>query len=110
MNSLQIVETEKLRKYDLLANELGLIYKCSEEIISYVMNWDGIVTKYHKTYVKRLQIPMNVEAYIQSIEDDVKTENKKNILPLILDGTTTEKEPTINTNEELELEEEVEVV
>ncbi|TBU06893.1 hypothetical protein CWI38_2489p0020 [Hamiltosporidium tvaerminnensis] len=106
---------EKLRKYDLLANELGLIYKCSEEIISYVMNWDGIVTKYHKTYVKRLQIPMNVEAYIQSIvlkktEDDVKTENTKNILPLILNGTTTEKEPTINTNEELELKEEVEVV
>ncbi|TBT98133.1 hypothetical protein CWI39_2570p0010 [Hamiltosporidium magnivora] len=35
--SLQIVETEKLRKYDLLANELGLIYKCSVEIIPYVM-------------------------------------------------------------------------
>ncbi|TBU06043.1 hypothetical protein CWI36_0526p0020, partial [Hamiltosporidium magnivora] len=34
--SLQIVETEKLRKYDLLANELGLIYKCSVEIIPYV--------------------------------------------------------------------------
>ncbi|TBU20095.1 hypothetical protein CWI38_0134p0100, partial [Hamiltosporidium tvaerminnensis] len=66
-DSLQIVETEKLRKYDLLANELGLIYKCSVEIIPYVMTWDGIVTKYHKTYVKRLQIPMNVEAYIQSI-------------------------------------------
>ncbi|TBU05961.1 hypothetical protein CWI36_0543p0010, partial [Hamiltosporidium magnivora] len=29
--------------------------------------WDGIVTKYHKTYLKRLQIPINVEAYIQSI-------------------------------------------
>ncbi|TBU12460.1 hypothetical protein CWI38_0748p0020 [Hamiltosporidium tvaerminnensis] len=65
--SLQIVETEKLRKYDLLANELGLIYKCSVEIIPYVITWDGIVTKYHKTYLKRLQIPINVEAYIQSI-------------------------------------------
>ncbi|TBU10160.1 hypothetical protein CWI38_1977p0010, partial [Hamiltosporidium tvaerminnensis] len=54
-DSLQIVETDKLRKYDLLANELGLIYKY------------GIVTKYHKTYLKRLQIPINVEAYIQSI-------------------------------------------
>ncbi|TBT99921.1 hypothetical protein CWI39_1847p0010, partial [Hamiltosporidium magnivora] len=53
--------------YDLLANELGLIYKCSVEIIPYVMTWDGIVIKYHKTYVKRLQIPINVEAYIQSI-------------------------------------------
>ncbi|TBU13732.1 hypothetical protein CWI38_0349p0020 [Hamiltosporidium tvaerminnensis] len=66
-DSLQIVETKKLRKYDLLANELGLIYKCSVEIIPYVMTWDGIVTKYHKSHIKRLEIPMNVEAYIQSI-------------------------------------------
>ncbi|TBU12772.1 hypothetical protein CWI38_0635p0030, partial [Hamiltosporidium tvaerminnensis] len=57
-DSLQIVETKKLRKYDLLANDL---------IISYVMTWDGIVTKYHKSHLKRLEIPMNVEAYIQSI-------------------------------------------
>ncbi|TBU05875.1 hypothetical protein CWI36_0560p0010, partial [Hamiltosporidium magnivora] len=55
------------RKYDLLANELGLIYKCSVEIIPYVMTWDGIVTKYHKSHLKRLEIPNNVEAYIQSI-------------------------------------------
>ncbi|TBT99659.1 hypothetical protein CWI36_1895p0010, partial [Hamiltosporidium magnivora] len=27
----------------------------------------GIVTKYHKSHLKRLEIPMNVEAYIQSI-------------------------------------------
>ncbi|TBU11353.1 hypothetical protein CWI38_1253p0030, partial [Hamiltosporidium tvaerminnensis] len=66
-DSLQIVETEKLRKYDLLANELGLIYRCSVEIIPYVMTWDGIVTKYHKAHLKRLEIPMYVEAYIQSI-------------------------------------------
>ncbi|TBU11534.1 hypothetical protein CWI38_1152p0010, partial [Hamiltosporidium tvaerminnensis] len=52
---------------DLLANELGLIYRCSVEIIPYVMTWDGIVTKYHKSHLKRLEIPMNVEAYIQSI-------------------------------------------
>ncbi|KAK1347192.1 hypothetical protein LUQ84_003379 [Hamiltosporidium tvaerminnensis] len=31
------------------------------------MTWDGIVTKYHKSHLKRLEIPMNVEAYIQSI-------------------------------------------
>ncbi|TBU20063.1 reverse transcriptase, partial [Hamiltosporidium tvaerminnensis] len=66
-DSLQTLETEKLRKYDLLANELGLIYKCSVEIIPYVMTWDGIVIKYHKSHLKRLEIPMNVEAYIQSI-------------------------------------------
>ncbi|TBU13379.1 hypothetical protein CWI38_0451p0030 [Hamiltosporidium tvaerminnensis] len=57
-NPLQIVETRKLRKYDLLAHELGLIYKCSVDI-SYVMTWDGIVTKYHKSHLKRLEIPMN---------------------------------------------------
>ncbi|TBU08220.1 hypothetical protein CWI39_0211p0080, partial [Hamiltosporidium magnivora] len=51
----------------LLANELGLIYKCSVEIIPYVMTWDGIVTKYHKSHLKILEIPMNVEAYIRSI-------------------------------------------
>ncbi|TBU12858.1 reverse transcriptase [Hamiltosporidium tvaerminnensis] len=66
-DSLQIVETEKLRKYDLLANELGLIYKCSVEITPYVITWDGIVTKYHESHLKRLEMPMNVEAYIQSI-------------------------------------------
>ncbi|TBT98882.1 ethanolamine-phosphate cytidylyltransferase, partial [Hamiltosporidium magnivora] len=132
-DSLQIVETEKLRKYDLLANELGLIYRCSVEIIPYVMTWDGIVTKYHKTYAKRLQIPMNIEAYIQASlsvilgaemhkqpipplkqvdneEDDVKTQNTKNILLLILNGITPAEEPTTNTNEELELEEETIVV
>ncbi|TBU11228.1 hypothetical protein CWI38_1314p0030 [Hamiltosporidium tvaerminnensis] len=58
--SLQIVITNK-------TNRLGLIYKCSVEIIPCVMTWDGIVTKYHKSHLKRLEIPMNVEAYIQSI-------------------------------------------
>ncbi|TBU13285.1 hypothetical protein CWI38_0479p0040 [Hamiltosporidium tvaerminnensis] len=43
----------QIEKYDLLANELGLIYRCCVEIIPYVMTWD--------------EIPMNVEAYIQSI-------------------------------------------
>ncbi|TBU11344.1 reverse transcriptase, partial [Hamiltosporidium tvaerminnensis] len=39
----------KTLKYDLLAIKLGLIYQCSVEIIPYVMTWDGIVTKYHKS-------------------------------------------------------------
>ncbi|TBT96935.1 hypothetical protein CWI39_3301p0010, partial [Hamiltosporidium magnivora] len=47
---------------------------------------------------------------VDNEEDDVKTENTKNILHLILDGITTAKEPTTNTNEEFELEEEIEVV
>ncbi|TBU19945.1 hypothetical protein CWI38_0166p0020 [Hamiltosporidium tvaerminnensis] len=83
--SLQIVETEKLKKYDLCANELDLIYKCN-----------GIVTKYHKTYVKRLQIPMNMHKQPTPLLKQVDNEK---------DG-----EPKTNTNEGLELEEEQEVV
>ncbi|TBU07484.1 hypothetical protein CWI36_0268p0060 [Hamiltosporidium magnivora] len=121
-NSLQIVEIERLRKYDLLANELSLIYKCSVEIIPYMMTLGGLVTKYHKTYAKGVQIPRNVEAYIQSIpglnaekswkrasfnagttskpfkamnndENGVKHDNRKNNLPpIILDGEDSDLE------------------
>ena len=60
------MENEKLRKYDILANELSLIYKCKNvKIIPYVLTWDGVVTKFHKHYVKELGISTNVEAYIQ---------------------------------------------
>ncbi|TBU05749.1 hypothetical protein CWI36_0585p0020, partial [Hamiltosporidium magnivora] len=107
-DSLQIIETEKLMKYDLLANVLSLIY-----------NWDRIVTEYHKMYVKRLEIPMNVEAYIQSIlgkgancviekaemheeptpplkeakrnEDGASNFKAKNNTPLISEGGTDDK-------------------
>jgi hypothetical protein len=40
---LQVTETEKLRKYDLLANELKSIYKSKVEIIPIALIWDGIV-------------------------------------------------------------------
>ena len=63
---LQIVEVEKKRKYDLLANELSLLYKCKSRIIPYVMTWDGLVTKYHKMYMTELEVTNNIEAYIQS--------------------------------------------
>ena len=66
-DNLQLVETEKKRKYDLLANELGLIYKAKTKIIPYVITWDGIVTKYHKSYLKELNITPTIEAYIQSV-------------------------------------------
>ncbi|KAF7684396.1 hypothetical protein TCON_0417 [Astathelohania contejeani] len=36
-DNLQIVETEKKRKYDLLANKLGLLYKAKTKIIPQVM-------------------------------------------------------------------------
>ncbi|TBT98097.1 hypothetical protein CWI37_1907p0010 [Hamiltosporidium tvaerminnensis] len=31
------------------------------------MTWDGIVTKYHNSQLKKLEIPINIEEYIQSI-------------------------------------------
>ncbi|KAL6120655.1 hypothetical protein NUSPORA_02578 [Nucleospora cyclopteri] len=36
-DNLQTMETEMLIKYDLLANELSLIYKCKVEIIPFVL-------------------------------------------------------------------------
>ncbi|TBU19842.1 hypothetical protein CWI38_0188p0030 [Hamiltosporidium tvaerminnensis] len=57
----------ELRKYYLLAKVLGLIYKCIIGIITYVITLDDIITKYNNTYIKRLQIPRNVVAYIHFI-------------------------------------------
>lgn len=65
-SQLNRVENEKMRKYDLIANELGLMYKCKVKIVPYVMTWDGVVTVYHKKYLKELGITPNIEAYIQS--------------------------------------------
>ncbi|TBU20062.1 hypothetical protein CWI38_0139p0050 [Hamiltosporidium tvaerminnensis] len=93
---LQIVETEKLRKYDLLANELGLIYKCSVEIIPYVMTWDGIVTKYYKTYSE----PNTEESWVRASMSVIMRAYMLTML----------EEPTININEESDLEEETSVV
>ncbi|KAK1347702.1 hypothetical protein LUQ84_002966 [Hamiltosporidium tvaerminnensis] len=66
-DSLQIAEIEKPKKYDLLAYGLGSIYKCRADIIYYVMTCNRIVTKYNKSHLKRLEIPHNLEACIQSI-------------------------------------------
>ncbi|KAM0687985.1 hypothetical protein COBT_000765 [Conglomerata obtusa] len=66
-DNLTIVENEKLRKYDILANELGMIYKCKTRIIPYVNTWDGLVTKFHRQYCRTLEIPAETEAYIQTI-------------------------------------------
>ncbi|EQB62305.1 reverse transcriptase [Vairimorpha apis BRL 01] len=67
IDNLQQAETEKLRKYDLLANELDLTHWCKTRIIPYVLTWDGIVTKYHAKYRKALKITDRIEAYIQSV-------------------------------------------
>ncbi|TBU20583.1 hypothetical protein CWI38_0032p0070 [Hamiltosporidium tvaerminnensis] len=106
------IKTEKLRKYDLLANELGLIYKCSVEIIPYVMTWDGI----------RLQIPMNIEAYIQSIVlkktvETISFDRRRLFIDeedLMSLGAEIHKQPISHLklvdNEEDDLEDEIEVV
>ncbi|TBU07863.1 hypothetical protein CWI38_2340p0020 [Hamiltosporidium tvaerminnensis] len=130
-----ITSQDSLQIYHLLANELSLFYKCSVEIILYVMTWD--------------EIPMNVEAYIQSLvlkktvetisfdrrrglesglnaeeswecvsigiimrrdEDGVKILKIKNNTSLISQEGTTLEEPTNNINEESDLEEETVVV
>ncbi|EQB59856.1 reverse transcriptase [Vairimorpha apis BRL 01] len=66
LDNLQQVESEKFRKYDELANELGLIHGCKTKIIPYVITWDGIVSKYHSKHRKELGITDRIEAYIQS--------------------------------------------
>ncbi|MGL5716602.1 MAG: RNA-directed DNA polymerase [Paraclostridium sp.] len=66
-DSLNQVENEKKRKYDLLAGELSLIHKCRVNIIPFVLTWDGIVTKYHKKYARELGTTKQIEAYIQSL-------------------------------------------
>ncbi|KAM0685182.1 hypothetical protein COBT_003609 [Conglomerata obtusa] len=65
--NLTIVENGKLRKYDILANELGMIYKCKTRIVPYVITWDGLVTKFHKQYCILLEIPAETAAYTQTI-------------------------------------------
>ncbi|KAF7683356.1 hypothetical protein TCON_1432 [Astathelohania contejeani] len=55
-DNLQIDETKKKKKYDLCENESGLLYEAKTKIIPYVMTWDGVVTKYHRNYLKELNI------------------------------------------------------
>ncbi len=60
------MESEKKRKYDVLASELSMIHKCKVVIIPYVLTWDGVVIAYHVEYRKQLKICDQREAYIQS--------------------------------------------
>jgi hypothetical protein len=66
-DQLQIVESEKRRKYDILANEMGAMHNCKTRIIPYVITWDGIVTKFHKSYAKEIGLTTKIESYIQFI-------------------------------------------
>ncbi|TBU11510.1 hypothetical protein CWI38_1167p0010 [Hamiltosporidium tvaerminnensis] len=96
-DSLQIVETEKLRKYDLLANDLKI-----------PMNLGA--------YIRSIVLKKTVETIFfdrqkgLEEEDGVKIENKKNNILHISEKGTTLEEPTINIIEESDLEEESTVV
>lgn len=62
-DSLQTVEVEKKRNY-----KPGQIYKCKIKIIPYVIIRGGIVTTYHESYRKKLEMEKIIEAsYIQSM-------------------------------------------
>ena len=60
LDLLTQVENEKSRKYDLIANELFLTYKCKVKIIPYVMT--RLVTKYHKKHRSEIGISTKTEA------------------------------------------------
>lgn len=51
-DQLQIVESEKRRTHDVLANEMGEMHNYKIRIIPYVLTWDGILTIFHKSYAK----------------------------------------------------------
>ncbi|KAM0679332.1 hypothetical protein BDAP_000199 [Binucleata daphniae] len=67
LDLLTVVENEKLRKYDILAGELSLLYKCKVLIYPYVLTWEGLVTKCHKRYSREIGLQPDIEAHIQSL-------------------------------------------
>ena len=66
LQNLLTVETEKARKYDLLADELAALYKCKVRVIPFVMTWEGVVSKRHCRYARELGVTPNVAAYVQT--------------------------------------------
>lgn len=66
-DNLNLVEKEKKRKYDILAKELELMYNYKSKIIPYVITWDGIVTKFHKSYAREIGLGSKTQAYIQYV-------------------------------------------
>ncbi|KAL4721464.1 hypothetical protein ACJJTC_008354 [Scirpophaga incertulas] len=66
-DQLTIVENEKNRKYGILANEIGAIYKCKTRIIPYALTLDGTVNVIHKSHTKEIGLTTKIQAYIQFI-------------------------------------------
>ncbi|TBU05238.1 hypothetical protein CWI39_0700p0010 [Hamiltosporidium magnivora] len=101
----QIVETVKLRKYDLLANYMGLIYKFSVKTIPCVMTWKVIVIKTIGHTPKNCKYPSIAPMGVVERADMLE---KPKIL--LKQGIKKVDEPTLNLNEESNLEEEKIVV
>ncbi|TBU13266.1 hypothetical protein CWI38_0484p0030 [Hamiltosporidium tvaerminnensis] len=97
------VDTRIKIDYDLLANSLGLIYKCR----------DGIVTKYHKSHAKRLQLPHNKTTETIYFDRRRELESGPNAEESCKSASIfaiKRYKPKININEESDLKEEEMVV
>ena len=46
---------------------MGAMHNCKTRIIPYVLTWDGIVTKFHKSYTKEIGLTAKIESYIQFV-------------------------------------------
>ena len=46
---------------------MGATHNCKTRIIPYVLTWDGIVTKFHKSYAKEIGLTTKIQSYIQFI-------------------------------------------
>ncbi|XP_040076971.1 uncharacterized protein LOC120848936 [Ixodes scapularis] len=58
-------ELRKYQKYDVLRNELTVMYLgCKVITVPVVMTWDGIVTKHFKGYMKQLKVTDILMAYM----------------------------------------------
>ena len=66
---LHTLETEKNRKHDILANEIKSIYNAKVKIIPIFMTWDGMVTTYHKKYLKEIRITNSIHTIKDTKED-----------------------------------------
>ena len=79
LNSVHGLKAElgKVIKYDRLVKEIAQITGCKTEVIPYAITWDGIVSKYHKGYRKRIGVSDRTHAYTQYLA-------LKNTLEIIL--------------------------
>ena len=67
-NILPTTELTKSRKYELLSNELSLMYNGAKvTTIPVVITWDGLVTRYFKKYMSKLGVEKRLQAHIQTI-------------------------------------------